>query len=44
MREDSIEWHTVELDEGDSIPALEQFDALLVMGGPMDAWQEEQSP
>lgn len=23
---------------GDPIPALEQFDALLVMGGPMDVW------
>src|SRR5271165_2705118 len=33
---------TVELDEGGEIPDLEGFDFLLVMGGPMDVWQEEE--
>jgi GMP synthase-like glutamine amidotransferase len=33
--------HQVELDEGDSIPSLADFDALLVMGGPMDVWEED---
>jgi GMP synthase-like glutamine amidotransferase len=36
--------HAVELDEGEAIPALDGFDILLVMGGPMDVWQEEQHP
>jgi GMP synthase-like glutamine amidotransferase len=35
---------TVELDENELIPALDGFDLLLVMGGPMDVWQEAQHP
>tara|TARA_Y100000590_G_scaffold171826_1_gene196522 strand:+ start:2644 stop:3372 length:729 start_codon:yes stop_codon:yes gene_type:complete len=36
---------TVELDEGDKIPNnLDQFDAMLCMGGPMDTWMEEKYP
>jgi GMP synthase-like glutamine amidotransferase len=34
----------VELDEGEPIPPLDPFDLMLVMGGPMDAWQEDQHP
>ncbi len=34
----------VELDEGEPIPSLEGFDALLVMGGPQDVWQEAEYP
>ena len=35
----------VELDEGEAIPAaLDEFDLLVVMGGPMDVWQEAQHP
>jgi GMP synthase-like glutamine amidotransferase len=34
----------VELDEGDVIPPLSDFDLLLVMGGPMDVWEEERHP
>jgi len=34
----------VELDEGDEIPALEEFDLLVAMGGPMDVWQEDELP
>ncbi len=34
----------VELDEGGVIPALEGFDMLLVMGGPMDVWETEKHP
>jgi len=44
MREDGIETHTVELDEGEPIPPLETFDALMVMGGPMDVWQKAELP
>ena len=35
---------TVELDEGEAIPPLEDFDLLVVMGGPMDVWQEAELP
>ncbi len=35
---------TVELDEGAEIPDLEAFDLLLVMGGPMDVWEEDEHP
>jgi len=35
------EWHAVELDQGDTIPSLEAFDLLVVMGGPQDVWQED---
>ena len=41
---DGIEWHVVELDEGESIPSLDGFDALLAFGGPMDVWQEREHP
>ena len=34
----------VELDQGDPIPDLAGFDALIVMGGPMDVWQESEHP
>ena len=30
---DGVDWHAVELDEGGSIPSLEGYDALWVMGG-----------
>ena len=36
--------HPVELDEGEVIPPLEDYDALLVMGGPMDVWEEAAHP
>ena len=36
--------HAVELDEGEAIPPLDDFDALLVMGGPMDVWQTAKHP
>ena len=36
--------HTVELDEGATIPPLDGFDLMVVMGGPMDTWQEDQHP
>ena len=36
--------HVIALDEGDPIPALEPYDLLAVMGGPMDVWQEAEHP
>jgi GMP synthase-like glutamine amidotransferase len=35
------EWRAIELDAGQKIPDLEDFDLLVVMGGPMDVWQED---
>lgn len=43
LKQDGIEWHAVELDAGDPIPALERYDALWVMGGPMDVWDVDQN-
>ena len=34
----------VELDAGEPIPPLEPFAVLVVMGGPMDVWQEDEHP
>ena len=44
MKRDNIQIDTVELDDGDSIPDLKPYDAMIVMGGPMDTWQEEKHP
>ncbi len=44
MAADGVTWDAVELDEGEPIPDLEPYDALLVMGGPMDVWQEAEHP
>ena len=43
-RADGIAWDTAELDAGDAIPPLDRYDALVVMGGPMDVWQEAEHP
>jgi len=43
-REAGHEMKIVELDEGEPIPELEDFDLLTVMGGPMDVWQEDLHP
>lgn len=44
LREDGIKWETVELDEGQSIPAVEDYDMMLVMGGPQDVWEVQEHP
>jgi len=44
IREDGIEVATVELDAGETIPSLDDADALLVFGGPMNVDDEEQYP
>jgi GMP synthase-like glutamine amidotransferase len=38
------EWLAVELDAGEAIPDFDNFDFLVVMGGPMDVWQEDVYP
>lgn len=44
LAEDGIEWDAVELDEGEPVPDMAAYDALWVMGGPMDTWQEDENP
>ena len=44
LREDGVAWDAVELDQGEAIPALEAYDMLWVMGGPMDVWDVEENP
>ncbi|MGH6918530.1 MAG: type 1 glutamine amidotransferase, partial [Geminicoccaceae bacterium] len=44
LREHGIAWHSVRFDLGMPIPDIEKFDALWVMGGPMDVWQEAEHP
>ena len=41
---DGIGWDAVELDAGEKIPSFDGYDALWVMGGPMDVWEEDQHP
>ena len=44
LEEDGHEWVSVHLNEGDSLPSLDGFHALWVMGGPMDVWEEDKYP
>ena len=45
LLEDGHSITTIQLDEGDSIPNnLDEFDAMLCMGGPMDTFMEDQYP
>lgn len=42
MRADGSSWTAIEVDEGEAIPTnFEDYDALFVMGGPMDVWEED---
>lgn len=36
--------HRVEVDEGEPIPDWRRFEGIIVMGGPMGAYQEEELP
>ncbi len=44
LAEDGHQWDAVELQLGEAPPPIENYDALWVMGGPMDTWQEDQFP
>jgi GMP synthase-like glutamine amidotransferase len=44
FNDDGIQLYIVELDKGESIPNLKDFDALWVMGGPMDVWEKNKYP
>ena len=44
LARDGADWVPVHLHRGEPIPSLESFDALWVMGGPMDVWDVEEHP
>lgn len=44
LKRDGVEWHAVELDANEPIPDLSAYDALWVMGGPMDVWDVDEHP
>jgi len=44
LEEDGHTWDAVELDQGAALPSLDGYEALWVMGGPMDVWQEDEHP
>lgn len=44
MQADGITWDTIELDTGDRVPDVAGYDGLIVMGGPMDVWEEQEHP
>ncbi len=41
---DGHTYDAVELDRGEAIPPLADYDLMVVMGGPMDVWQEAEHP
>ena len=44
LEEDGHSYDAVELDAGEPLPAIDSYDGLWVMGGPMDVWQEKEHP
>ena len=44
LRADGLAWEAVRLDQGQAVPDLAGFDALWVMGGPQDVWEEAEHP
>lgn len=44
LDEDGHEWHTVHVNDGEALPNIENYEALWVLGGPMDVWQEDKYP
>ena len=44
LAEDGVAWDGIELDDGQPIPRLADYDALWVMGGPMDVWDVDEHP
>jgi GMP synthase-like glutamine amidotransferase len=44
FKEDGIHCDVVELDQGEPIPVLDPYDAMLVMGGWMEPWDDRNHP
>ncbi|MEZ5935664.1 MAG: type 1 glutamine amidotransferase [Alphaproteobacteria bacterium] len=44
LRDDGVDHRFLRLDLGEPIPPLDDYGALWVLGGAMDAWQEKEHP
>jgi len=44
LADDGVQWDAIYLHRGDKIPSFDNYDALWVMGGPMDVWDIEENP
>lgn len=44
LDEDGHSYDAVQLNAGEPLPDLDGYDALWVLGGPMDVWQEDAHP
>ena len=44
LRERCADLHRVELDEGDPLPDWRAYDAIVAMGGPMSATDDDAHP
>jgi GMP synthase-like glutamine amidotransferase len=44
LRDRGARIHRVELDEGEPLPEWQEFDAIVAMGGPMGAYDDEAHP
>ena len=44
LDEDGHSWQPVMLHQGEPLPPIDSYDALWVMGGPMDVWQTDRYP
>ena len=44
LEEDGHTYDAIELNQGEKLPGIDGYDALWVMGGPMDTWQEDAHP
>ena len=44
MRADGIEFDVAALDEGDNVPALDPYDAMIVLSGPMGSLDYNNHP
>ena len=44
LQASGLSLNPVEVDEGEEIPPLEDFDVMVVMGGPQHVWEEAEHP
>ena len=44
LYEDGVFYDVVEWNAGDAVPGHSDYDALWIMGGPMDVWEEDKYP
>ena len=44
LSEHEIKWDAIILEKGQKIPELHAYDAMGVMGGPMNVWEVEKYP